>query len=219
MKLVNYSRQLVIELKEGAPFFLILESEQELRDLVDELLISVREDTEDWILSDEEEIENKSSRMEMVFSPWVVDLNNKKIQKGLMKQILKLLQQGVETDRAQNILGELSLLLDHLNEELAFGFEYEVEGISEILKECGICFSEESDVLTRLNQYIKICAELLGLRLFVFIGMKNYFSCEEIHTLAREAGYLGCCILCIENRSDGTEKNMILIDRDLCRVV
>lgn len=29
----------------------------------------------------------------------------------------------------------------------------------------------------------------------------------------------GGCILCIENRSDGTEKNMILIDRDLCRVV
>lgn len=68
MKLVNYSRQLAIELKEGDPFFLILESDQELRDLVDELLISVREDTEDWILSDEEEIENKSSRMEMVFS-------------------------------------------------------------------------------------------------------------------------------------------------------
>ena len=37
MKLVNYSRQLAIELKEGDPFFLILESEQELRDLVDEL--------------------------------------------------------------------------------------------------------------------------------------------------------------------------------------
>lgn len=219
MKLVNYSRQLVVETETGEASFLVIESEQELRKLVDELFISVREDTEDWILSEGEEIQKKSSRMEIIFSPWMVDLNNKKIQKGLIKQILKLLQQGVEVDRTQNILGELRLLLNRLNDELSFGFEYEIEDISEILKACGINFPEESDLVTRLNQYIKICSELLDIKLFVFIGMKNYFTDEEIHILSREAGYLGCYILCVENRFNGTEKNMILIDRDLCRVV
>ena len=38
-------------------------------------------------------------------------------------------------------------------------------------------------------------------------------------TLAMEAGYLGCSILCIENMCSGAEKDMILIDKDLCRVV
>lgn len=218
MKLVNYNRQMAMEFKIGEAFFLVVESEQELRKLVDELFISVREDTEDWILS-EEVIQKKSSRMEIIFSPWMVDLNNKKIQKGLFKQILKLLQQGAEADRAQSILGELRLLLDHLNAELSFGFEYEIEDISELLKDCGISFPEESDLLMRLNQYIKICAELLNTRLFVFVGMKSYFTDVELNILAREAGYLDCFILCIENRYDGTEKNMILIDRDLCRVV
>lgn len=191
MKLVNYSRQLVVETETGEASFLVIESEQELRKLVDELFISVREDTEDWILSEGEEIQKKSSRMEIIFSPWMVDLNNKKIQKGLIKQILKLLQQGVEADRTQNILGELRLLLNRLNDELLFGFEYEIEDISEILKACGINFPEESDLVTRLNQYIKICSELLDIKLFVFIGMKNYFTDEEIHILSREAGYLG----------------------------
>lgn len=198
MKLVNYSRQLVVETETGEASFLVIESEQELRKLVDELFISVREDTEDWILSEGEEIQKKSSRMEIIFSPWMVDLNNKKIQKGLIKQILKLLQQGVEVDRTQNILGELRLLLNRLNDELSFGFEYEIEDISEILKACGINFPEESDLVTRLNQYIKICSELLDIKLFVFIGMKNYFTDEEIHILSREAdrqGFVSGCII------------------------
>ena len=63
MKLVNYSRQLVVETETGEASFLVIESEQELRKLVDELFISVREDTEDWILSEGEEIKKKSSRM------------------------------------------------------------------------------------------------------------------------------------------------------------
>lgn len=83
MKLVNCNRQLSIELKNREAFFLIMESERALRELVNELFLSVREDTEDWILSEGEEIEKKSSRMEIIFSPWMVDLNNKKIQKGL----------------------------------------------------------------------------------------------------------------------------------------
>ena len=219
MKLVNFSRQLIMELETGEAFFLVMESERELRELIEDLSLSVREDTEDWILSEGEEIQKKDSRIEIIFSPWMVDLNNKKIQKGLFKQILKLLQQGVEMDRAQNILNDLRLFLEHLNNELAIGFDYEIEDISEILKECGICFPTERDVLARLDQYIKVCSELLDIGLFVFIGIRNYFTYDEINVLAREAGYLGCYILCIENASEGSEKNMILIDKDLCRVV
>lgn len=37
--------------------------------------------------------------------------------------------------------------------------------------------------------------------------------------LAREIGYEGAYILCLENMENGTEKNKVLIDKDLCRVV
>ena len=55
MKLVNYNRQLTIEWKSDEIFFLVVESKRELRNLIDELFFSVRENTEDWILSDGEE--------------------------------------------------------------------------------------------------------------------------------------------------------------------
>lgn len=219
MKLVNYSRQLILRFVCGETFFLVVESVKELREIVDELLKSVQEENEDWILSEDEEIQKKGSLMEIIFSPWMIDVNNRRIQKGLLKQIIQCIQQGMEIDRVQHILSETRLLLDHINDELPLGFEYDVEDISEILKECNIRFYEERDLVTRLNQYMKICSEILGIRIFVFIGLKNYLTSEEIGVLAREAGYLGCCILCIESASDGTEKNLILIDKDLCRVV
>lgn len=219
MKLVNYSRQLSLRFVCGETFFLVVESVKELRKIVDELLKSVQEENEDWILSEGEEIQKKGSLMEIIFSPWMIDVNNRKIQKGLLKQIIQCIQQGMEIDRVQHILSETRLLLDRINDELPFGFEYDVEDISEILKECNIRFYEERDLVIRLNQYMKICSEILGIRIFVFIGLKNYLTNEEIGILAREAGYLGCFILCMESVSDGTEKNLILIDKDLCRVV
>lgn len=219
MKLVNYNRQLTIEWKSDEIFFLVVESKRELRNLIDELFFSVRENTEDWILSDGEEILQKSSWIEMIFSPWMIDLNNKRIQKGLFKKVAKLIHQGVGMDQIQTVLGELRMLLNQLTDELPFGVEYEIEDISPVLKECNIHFTEEEDVLTRLHQYIKVSCELLETKLFVLIDTKNYFSSEEIQVLAREAGYFGCCILCIENVCEGREENLILIDKDLCRIV
>ena len=98
-------------------------------------------------------------------------------------------------------------------------FDYEAEDISEIIKECNIHFSKEGDALVDLHQYFRVCAESLKIKLFILIGMRNYFTNEEIETLSREAGYAGSSLLFLENFSDGTEKNIILIDRDLCRVV
>ena len=93
MKLANFKRQLIWEFQAGERINLIVEAPDELRDVIRDLDISVQNDTEEWILSDGEEILKKTSAIEMVFSPWTVDLNNKKIQKALWKRITKLIQQ------------------------------------------------------------------------------------------------------------------------------
>lgn len=219
MKLANFKRQLIWEFQAGERINLIVEAPDELRDVIRDLDISVQNDTEEWILSDAEEILKKTSAMEMVFSPWTMDLNNKKIQKALWKRITKLIQQDVQNEQVQNIIKEMSALLDSINEEMDYNFEYAAEDILTLMKACDVHFSEEGDLLSKLSQYIKICAELLGTRLFVFVGIKQYFTGAELDILSREAGYLGCSFMCIEGTHTGTEKNMILIDKDLCRVI
>ena len=56
MKLVNGNRQIALEMKQGEVNYLIIESVYEFRNVINELCISVRDDTEDWILSEREEI-------------------------------------------------------------------------------------------------------------------------------------------------------------------
>lgn len=219
VKLVNYDRQLSVELVCGVPFFIVFESVEEFRKVIGELSISIKEDTEDWILSDEEEIQKKSAVTDLIFSPWMLDLNRKGVQKGVIKRLVQLIQQGVERDLAQNILSDIGRLLDNLAEEMPFIYDYEIDDIAAILKECNIHFAEKSDLMERASQYFRICSELMNTRLFVFIGASNYFTDEEINILAREAGYLGSCMLCIENTSRERKENLILIDKDLCRVI
>lgn len=218
MKLVNCSRQIALELYPGEPCYLVLESPHEFRAVVTELYVSAKEDTEDWILSEREEILEKSSTVEVIFSPWMADPNNRKMQKALLKRIFMKIGQD-KNFRAQKILGELQLLLDDINEEMNCSFDYEIEDISEIIKECNLHFSKEGDVLADLAQYFRVCAEFLKIELFILVGMRNYFTDKEMQMLVRETGYVGCSILCLESSSSGTEKNMILIDSDLCRVI
>ena len=219
MKLVNHNRQISIDLECGEPFFLVVEAAGELRRIISDLYMSICDDTEDWVLSEGEEIQKKKAVTEMVFSPWMININNKRIQKELIKRIIYLINQGVENERAQNIFSEIRIFLDNISEEINPGLEYDIEDISELLKICNIRLEEEDDILSRLSNYIKTCAELLNIKLFVFVGMKNYFTSEELGILAKEAGYMGCYILYIENTCEESDKNVILIDKDLCRIV
>lgn len=219
MKLVNGDRQLVLKMKLGEINYLILESICEFRTVIDEIRVSIKDETDDWILSDEDEILKKELAADMILSPWTVDVNNKKIQKAHFKYIMKIIQQEKATIQIRNIMNEIQILLDKINDETEQEFVYDLEDFSVILKACNIHFLDDNDILSRLFQYIMICTELLNIKLFICVGMKNYFMEEELEILAREMGYRGSYILCIENFSNGTEKNRILIDNDLCRVV
>lgn len=219
MQLVNADRQLVIKFVQGAPFFLIIESVNELRKVVDDFILSTEDGTDTWILSEGEEILKKDSLIEFIFSPWTIDVNQKKIQKALLSTVIKMIRQGVEEEHAQSILKEMNIMLGNINIEMGCDFDYTADDITVILKGCDIRFIPEEDILIRISQYIKICSEFLNTKLFVFCGARSWLTSEELDILAKEAGYLECWVLCIENFSDGSEKNMILVDKDLCWVI
>lgn len=219
MKLVNFSRQLKIKIYSGEVFYLIIEAEKELRMVVEGLACSVRDQTDDWILSENDEILKKDQVTEIIFSPWMIDVNNRRIQKALLKQIEQFYQRETYSDRIRNFIEEMKTFLDDINLEMSHKFEYEIEEALPFIKECGIHFEEEEDILLRLNQYVRICAELLKKRLFIFVGLRQYLAPEELDIFVREISYLGVFVLCIENVCNGTEKHMILIDKDLCQVV
>lgn len=218
MRLVNCNRQFCLNIKNGEIAYLIVESEKELRKIISELCICFKEDTDDWVLSEGEEILKKSAVSEIILSPWTVDINSRQLQKALIKRVLHFIHQN-EDLCGWNVLSMIQLMLEEINDKMNYQFDYEIESIDSILKECNIHFSKEEDILSELHRYILICSELLDKKLFVLVGIKNYFTNAELEMLSREVGYMECCILCLEHTSDGTEKNMVLIDRDLCQVV
>lgn len=219
MKLVNGNRQIALEMKQGEVNYLIIESVYEFRNVINELCISVRDDIEDWILSEREEILKKDSFLDIIFSPWMLDINNRKIQKALFKRIMGIIQQGEQNSLISTVMSEIQFFLNDVNNEMPYEFDYELEDIMEIVKACNIHFQEAEDALHRVYQYIRICAEFLNIKLFVCTSIRNYLTDEELDMLAREIGYEGAYILCLENMENGTEKNKVLIDKDLCRVV
>ena len=134
MKLVNGDRQLVLKMKLGEINYLILESICEFRTVINEIRVSIKDETDDWILSDEDEILKKELAADMILSPWTVDVNNKKIQKAHLKYIMKIIQQEKATIQIRNIMNEIQILLDKINDETEQEFVYDLEDFSVIYR-------------------------------------------------------------------------------------
>lgn len=81
---------------------------------------------------------------------------------------------------------------------------------------------EEDNLLSKLLQYLNICAEMRLYKLVFLVNIKSYLSVEELKQLYKHAFYKNLSLLLLEN----THKNILLnneqkvfIDEDFCDIM
>ena len=78
--------------------------------------------------------------------------------------------------------------------------------------------TEEIDMFERLLEYVKVLKSLCGVRLLVFVNVKNYLSETQIKELYKTVFYYKVNLLLVEahqGKNLECEKNQ-LIDEDMC---
>ena len=88
-----------------------------------------------------------------------------------------------------------------------------------LLKLYGVKLDEtDTDLLTRLTDYIKLSHRILGVVLFIFVGIKSYLSNDQLRHLYHEMQNEKAIFLDFESRyiDKIAEESHTLIDKDWC---
>ena len=219
MRLVHTALGIDLPLDEMAPSIVTVENIERFTELVNELVRQFQGENGGFILSENEKQLSLSRYSTLIINPFSVSCNEKKILTKIYSELGEeasgLLAE--QTVRVNSVLVEyLDQLTGRVHYPLQFNYELDIAGL---LKLFDVKIEEtETDLLTRMLNYIKLSHRVLGIRLFVLIGIKNYFSDNQLTAMYHEFLNEKVQFLDFESRYidkiDGERHT--LIDKDWC---
>lgn len=84
MKFYSSYLNLKMELTDTGTNILVLESPKIYRETIQNLLLSLEEENEDWIFSDNENIVKKNKSLDIIHSLFSLNFDSRKIQKAVI---------------------------------------------------------------------------------------------------------------------------------------
>lgn len=208
-----------MELKLECANILVIESAEICREMVQAFIDSVNNDLDDWIFSESEKILKKSTIIEIVTSIFTLDFNNKKIQKGIIDDMYEISTGEKYFIKMRELIRDLELFFYELDFELPYNIQIEITDFKTVLKSGVMGITAPDSLMERIDEYIKISARLLKIRVLVFINVIEYFSEEEWKQIERTAMYEGIYLICFERSDKLGVVNKVVIDSDWCRIV
>lgn len=219
MKLIHSEYQLEIYLKENEIIILTIENQKAYRDILLDLWNQVEGGEGEIILSEGEKIKKISKDMEVIFNPFGLDCNNRKVINKLYQELKEISEETLiqeYTEVNKNIIEYLEKIVQHVPYALEFDLDLD---LNTLLKMYNVRISSLSEgLLENIIEYMRTMSRICNVRIFTFVGLKQYLTSDELEQLYEFVFYEKIYLISIESifikRLEG-EKCWIL-DKDLC---
>lgn len=219
MKLIHSEYQLEIYLKENEIIILTIENQKAYRDILSDLWKQVEGGEGEIILSEGEKIKKISKDMEVIFNPFGLDCNNRKVINKLYQELKEISEETLIQEYAEvnkNIIEYLEKIVQHVPYALEFDLDLD---LNTLLKMYNVRISSLSEgLLENIIEYMRTMSRICNVRIFTFVGLKQYLTSDELEQLYEFVFYEKIYLISIESifikRLEG-EKCWIL-DKDLC---
>lgn len=199
-----------------------IESPIAFRKHLDELLAQIGGEEGKFILSQDCGEASIPKNMELILNPFLIDINDKKCLNKLYSELVETAYGEKYYLATQQLLSEISGYFFDMEQEasIALTFEDEIDFL-QLMKAVGIKAEDgEKDLLGRLEQYLKVIANLLHKKIIVFVNLTSYLTEQEIGELVLQADYLKIFIVLIESRENrfSFPAKYYIIDKDGCEI-
>lgn len=219
MKLAYYCFEQPIEFTENSVNVLIIENSKMFRDILSMLLSASEGYDTELILSDDKTL-SIEKYVELILSPFSLDLNNKKLLNKLNDYLAKSL------DSYEEKYNLLAYGMNQFGSDLTMLSQYsviysEIQNVQQVIKALDFRIDDDLPINERIIEYMRLNRDLLGKKLFIFVGLKNYFSEEELKFFYRDIMAEKFDILLIEGHQYSYKINIEkirIIDNDLCEL-
>lgn len=222
MKLIHPDWTTNIEFSEGGIELIQIESPAYFSIVLQELLDQKQTGNGRFILSDDNGITNFSKSVELILSPFALDFGNRKIVSEIFKRLMNIAQEEeiIETHEITGeILKYIYRLIDYERIDITLNDEIDLQ---QLLKAAGVRAAiDETDVLTRLTDYIFLIKEILNIKLVICANLQSYFSKEQMLLLKQTAEVGKISLLLLQSGANFEiidRKHALIIDADLCEI-
>lgn len=221
--IANPEIQTRIELSNDSTTLLIVENPKEYFRIICELQKAMNDEISDFTFWDETTQLQPSKIGELVLSAFSFDLVDRKIISLLYKRLQKNYLDGEFILNFNAINAQVGNFLQSLCQTVDFSLDFSDFDFEDLLKVCEVkpAKSYES-FLEKLVCYINIFTELKNVKFFVFIGLKDVLSDEELSLLYEHCALKKVGLLLVESfkkRSLLPTERAIIITEDLCEIV
>ena len=219
MNLYHKELDFYIQFEENRGNVLVLENPALFSSIVRGLWCQTNGQEGIFSLSDGDKEEKISKEVDLVFNPFSLKVNNKKVISYLYKELDDVVQNQF-WEQKELLNTEIIAFLEQVAEKIAYRINYELQlSITELMKVYNVRIEEENEtLLDSVIDYIKIMSGFCGIRLFVFLNLRQYFYEEEIAELYKVAFYEKINLLDIEctGKSFMAFEKVIVLDKDGC---
>lgn len=218
---VDFEEQ--VEISSQTISVLVVEDEEKYFEICNEIFLQCEGADGNFVLSENGKSLSFAKDVRFVADCFSLTFKDKKAQNALLATVCKLIEQKMLTefsDLNQKVFG----FLDKLNAESDFAIEYDLDVTAQaLLKSYNVRWKEDdgAGLLDKLVSYVNFCSALLNTKLFVFVGLKNFLTEEQLRKFYHEMSLAEANVLLLENVCKRKLENeqIKVIDRDLCEIV
>lgn len=219
MKLIHSGYQLELHLHENKVTVLTVENKEAYRTLIADLWNQAEGGEGEILLSDGENIKKIAKDVEVVVNPFGLDCNNRKVISKLHQELKRVSDELLVPEFAE-VNKHIVEYLEKMVQLVPYAIEFETDlDVSALLKIYNIrmnCLCE--NVLEKIVEYLRIMSKICNIQIFVFVGLKQYLTSEELEQLYEFVTYEKIHLICIESMFTKkiSGENGWILDEDLC---
>lgn len=220
MMLACYFLEKPIEFIENKINVIVIENQKLFRKVVIDFIAQSEGESERFVLSEDFEPLEFSKKVAVIPDIFNIDFSSKKILTGINRKICEDFSEEEKFYKARNILNEIG-------NEIVFSSDFnlcfsEIETFEDIVKMFDFKISsDETELIDKITEYMKIQRLFFRKEIFVFINLKNCFSENELESFYQWVFYNKFKVVVIEGFQRNIplkEENMVIIDEDLCEI-
>ena len=177
-------------------------------------------DNSRFILSHKDERLEIEKHCDIIINPLELNINNKKNIEKLYLQLIEKMNYNeffiMKNQLYLNILSYINKISFECNYSLNYADNIEAKGLLKLLD---ICIEDKSlNFFEKINNYLKICNELQGRKIYIFINLKSFLSIDQLNNLYKNIIYNKYNVILFENvdRISLVDEKKIIIDKDGC---
>ena len=209
----------VIEIEEDQVFSLVIENKELYLRFLKDMYRQTLGDGGETILSEDDKVINFSAYVEMIMDYVRLEPDSKRLQGRLCKRLEEEINRGETYPEIMQILSNLEKVMYQVTECFPFTLSFDGISIPNLMKMVSPKYVDDSsNEVERVLNYMELCREMMGERLFVMVGMKSFYSSEGMQNFIDSVVLHKYRVLLIDSSESDILKNerRMLIDNDIC---